>query len=366
MKYGDFKYGEEKYGINITTGNGTISPSGSLSSLKVLLCDLGLATINLSGSIARNIFKVLSGSITINGIIVKLTNRSFTAGTLTISGSITKKIYLIFSGILNINGSLNKLTQQVMSGIVSMSGLLSTLKFYFLVTIDQILLPLGVRVLRDSRAELIPSTRDNTEEIPGKHGELDFGTELKAGMLELHVATDDGLTPLQKEQNRRFYAKHLNPLNGNKVLIFDDDPSKAYNVKYSGKIDINPQGSWFDFVIPFKMSDPIACSVEDNINTGSGIITNDGTFETPLIIEIPGPATNPSISVGATVIAYTGYVSASASLIINTENQTAYIGSVNAIANIAGDIDYVLEAESSVSVVASISGTTVTWKDKWL
>ena len=82
---------------------------------------------------------------------------------------------------------------------------------YFVVDTEGILQPLGVMVLGDSRKDLLPPTRDMTEEIPGRHGEIDFGTEFKARPLELHVATIEGLSPLEKEELRRKCAMYLNP-----------------------------------------------------------------------------------------------------------------------------------------------------------
>ena len=49
-----------------------------------------------------------------------------------------------------------------------------------------ILQPLGVKVLRDSREELLPATRDYVEVIPGMDGEYDFGCDLESRILELH------------------------------------------------------------------------------------------------------------------------------------------------------------------------------------
>jgi predicted phage tail component-like protein len=237
---------------------------------------------------------------------------------------------------------------------------------YFIITTEGRLEPLGVLVLRDSRHELMPQTRDNTEEIPGRHGEIDFGSELKSRLLELHVATDDGLSPLQKEQLKRTMAKYLNPVAGTKKMVFFDDIDVEYEVKYSGKIDLTKYTDWMEFTIPFKMCNPFIKSTAEHSQTGEGVIVNEGTFETPILIEIPGPATSPTISVGTSVIAYTSTIAAGQTLIIDTDTQTAKIGSVNAIAYVTGDIDIMLEPGANVSVVPSISSTLVKWKDKYL
>ena len=157
----------------------------------------------------------------------------------------------------------------------------------FFVDSEKILQPLGLKVLRDSRYEILPGTRENSEEIPGKHGDIDFGTELMPGILELHCVTDDGLTHAQQKQKKRDIAKYLNPLLGYQKLVFADEPEVYYMVKYSGKLDMTPNSQWFDFVLPFKMSDPFGYSEEVSneliaFNSGDNILIEvGGTVENP-------------------------------------------------------------------------------------
>lgn len=234
---------------------------------------------------------------------------------------------------------------------------------FFVIDSNGILHPLGVLVTRDSRYELLPATRDYVEEIPGRHGEMDFGTEFKAKMLELHVATDEGLEPLEKAHLQRMFAKYLDPTKGAKTLIFSDDVEKTYMVKYSGKIDLRPNATWFDFVLPFKMSDPFIIGSFEKTLTGSGTIENEGTFETGLIIEITGPATNPSLTIGGETLKYTGTIPSGQKLIIDTDRETARIGTTNAMANYNGAFPLLYPGETNV--VAG-NNVTIRWRDKWI
>lgn len=239
---------------------------------------------------------------------------------------------------------------------------------YFIVTTDNILEPLGVQVIGDTRYDLLPPTVDTVESIPGMHGEIDFDTTFGMRVLEMHVALDEGMTTAQKLQARRDMAKYLNPLVGYKKLIFMDDPTVAYEVKYAGKIGFEYNVSWFEFVIPFKVK-PFIISASEHSLTGTGSIVNAGTFECPIFIDIPGPATNPYISVGASLISYGSAVASGEILIIDTQKQTAYISAItpiNAMAYISGDIDYALPPSISVSVIPSISTAIVRWNDLWL
>jgi phage-related protein len=235
---------------------------------------------------------------------------------------------------------------------------------YFVVTTDRMLQPLGVYVIGSNKNELLPSTRDITEEVPGRHGEIDFGSEFKARLLELHVATPDGLTAEEKKTLARNMAKFLNPVSGTKKLIYLDDENVMYVVKYSGKIDLTKYPSWMEFVIPFKMSDPFILSVLQNSLTGPGTVTNSGTFETPVLIEIPGPANNPTVSVGGNVLSYGAYVSTGTSLYIDTEAKTVKNGSVNAVADFSGSFPQLAVGDTEVD--GSISATIFKWYDKYL
>ncbi len=234
---------------------------------------------------------------------------------------------------------------------------------YMIVTTENRLEPLGVIVLGDSRKELMPQTRDNSEEIPGRHGEIDFGTEFKARVMELHVATNEGLSPLGKRQLERKIAMYLNPASGTKKLVFLDDPDVEYEVKYAGKIDPTNYPTWFEFTIPFKMSNPFISSADDHSLTGSGTITNEGSIETGLIIEITGEATSPEITIGNEILKYTGTIVAGDTLIIDTEKQTAKIGSTNAMANFNGVFPLLSSGETSVIASGNV---TIRWRDKWV
>ena len=231
------------------------------------------------------------------------------------------------------------------------------------VTSDGILHPLGVLVTNDSREELLPSTRDSTEEVTGRHGEIDFGTEFKARMMELHVATDEGYEPIEKRELQRLFAMYLNPTKGSKKLVFGDDIEKSYKVKYSGKIDIANHPRWFEFVLPFKMNDPFIYGTMERSLVGTGKLVNEGTFETGLIIEIKGPVTNPSLSINGETVSYAGAISSGSTLVIDTEKRTVKNGNANARANYNRAFPLLYPGETNV--VAN-SNVTIKWRDKWI
>lgn len=234
---------------------------------------------------------------------------------------------------------------------------------FFVIDSNNILHPLGVLVAGDSRYELLPATRDYTEEIPGRHGEIDFGTEFKAKMMELHVATDEGNSPLGKAHLQRLFAKYLDPTKGAKTLIFSDDVEKTYMVKYSGKIDLQPNATWFDFILPFKMSDPFIIGSFEKTLIGSGTLVNSGTFETGLMVEITGPTTNPSLAIGGETLSYAGTIPSGQKLIIDTGKETVKIGSNNAMTGYNNAFPLLYPGETSVTAPSNV---TIKWRDKWI
>lgn len=236
---------------------------------------------------------------------------------------------------------------------------------FFVIDANNVLQPLGVLVLRDSRLELLPSTRDSTDEIPGTHGEFDFGTEFNARAFDLHVATDEGYAPLDKAQLQRLFAKYLDPTKGTKTLIFSDDIEKTYIVKYSGKIDITQYPSWFEFTLPFKMSNPFIMGSFEKLLTGNGTLINAGTFETSLTVEIAGPATNPSLTIGNQVLSYAGTIPTGQTLIItsNGSSGTVKLGGINAIPGYNGVFPSLPPGKTNVTAGSNV---TIRWKDKWL
>jgi predicted phage tail component-like protein len=364
-KYGTQKYGTFTYGAAIEAGSGSVTPSGTLAYLKVYLRDVGEGIVSISQSFVKSINKLTgSASMTITGTVSKSTSKTVGSGIVAIAGHAAKTLFVSAGeALLSSIGSVSKrITKIAGQGSISITGTLAKLKYYFFVTTDMILQPLGLLVTKINRS-LMPPTRENTEEIPGRHGEIDFGSEFGSDMIELEVATDDGLTAEEIESTKRTLAQKLNPAVGERDLVLEYEKDKSYKVKYAGRIPLDRYPTWMKFVIPFKILNPFANAVNEKSLTGSGAIINEGTFETGLIIEIAGDATNPSVVIGGVTLAYTGTISAGQKLIIDTDSQTAKIGIANAMAGYNGE--FPLLQPGSVNVTAG-NNVTIRWRDKWL
>ncbi len=232
----------------------------------------------------------------------------------------------------------------------------------FFVDENEILQPLGVLVTNDSRYDLLPQTRDNSEEVPGLHGEIDFGTEFKGRTLEIGVVSLEN-EYFTKKELQYLYAKYLDPTKGYKSLVFADDIDKIYYVKYSGRIDITNYANWFKFTIPFKMKTPFIESIVEKSLTGSGVLVNDGTFEIGMIIEIKGPATEPALIIEDDILTYDGSLLTDEVLVIDTLKQTAKIGNNNATDKYNGVFPLLYLGKTDVVAENNI---TIKWREKYI
>ena len=75
---------------------------------------------------------------------------------------------------------------------------------------------------------LVPSPTDYTEQVPGRAGELYFGSDIESRQFSISIAYDD-LSERQVRQLRQWLTPKATG-----ELIFDERPYKAYGAKISG------------------------------------------------------------------------------------------------------------------------------------
>jgi phage-related protein len=226
-----------------------------------------------------------------------------------------------------------------------------------------ILRPLGVTVLRDNRIDLLPGTRDYFESVPGRPGEYDFGCDLDSMLLELHCAVET--TKADWPDKRATIAGYLNPLLGEQDLTFADEPGRVYKVRYAGSVSVTNFIDGREFTIPFKMCKPYRIASTQSQKIGSGTVVNGGNIETPCVVEIVGLVTNPSVVINGETMTYTGTVTASDKLVIDTERMTVTFNGANAMANY-NKVFPKLAVGDNVVTAASGGTTIVRWLNRWL
>lgn len=93
-------------------------------------------------------------------------------------------------------------------------------------------------IARNIDRTVVPRRRKNKFVIPGRHGTIDYGEgeyEERQIIVELGVFENTNLEDFR--ENIRDIAKWLS---GSGLLIFDDEPDKAYQASVNEYIGINP------------------------------------------------------------------------------------------------------------------------------
>ena len=216
------------------------------------------------------------------------------------------------------------------------------------------------KVLRG--VEFIKNTREYSDKVPGMDGEIYFGSEFEAGIINLpcFIAT----TPDTWDTAESLIMQYLNPKLGEQDLTFANRPGKVYKVVYAGQLKFIDEGPFYrKFSIPFKYHTGKATASSQSTLAGSGTAVNGGNDVCPIIVEIVGPVTNPSVTVAGLIMSYTGQVTASDKVVIDTKKRTCTFNGVNALGNFNSVFPKLAVGNNTISV----SGGTVTtkWFNNW-
>ncbi len=231
----------------------------------------------------------------------------------------------------------------------------------FYIDENGIVYPLGAKLLRDSRIELIPGTTDISDTIEGMHGEISHGSRYEPREFSLHMAID--CPPKERGSVKRKIAKALQPsIFQPQSLEFADDLGKVYYVKYIGEMSSVEYMDGLEFTVPFKVSRVFAEGVE-KVHMGSGILQNEGDVETPVVVEVVGTISNPSISIAGESLKYTGTLSSTSTLIIDTGKMTVTFNGCNAMHRFDGGFPFLQQGETAVTAP---DNATFRWRDRWL
>ncbi|MTI83432.1 MAG: phage tail family protein [Firmicutes bacterium] len=231
-----------------------------------------------------------------------------------------------------------------------------------------VLQPLGLKWIRDNRFELIPGLRKYTEEIPGRDGAISFGANLRPRILTATVGRKVSMDALSDDYRATVFdqiAAQLNPLNGEQVLTFFDEPEKVYKVELSDVVDIPRGRGYIEFDLSFEVLDPYKIGAVQKTLTGSGAATNSGTVATPFTLTIQGSVTDPSVTVGGYTISYVGTIGSGSTLVVDTGKMTAVLDGANALPNYNGVFPKLQPGDNEVTAAAA-GITTLNWYDRWL
>jgi len=155
---------------------------------------------------------------------------------------------------------------------------------------------LGIELLPEFDAPVLPNTRERYVEIPGRQGRWEFTGDLAARKIVLPcaaiAATRAALAAVVRTLTTALLDSDGRPKDVD--LIFLDEPTLTYTVRYAGTINIKRLvgGTVGYFPITFVASDPYAYGAEDtdtnNITAAyqEVAIVNAGDYKTPPTITI--------------------------------------------------------------------------------
>lgn len=231
---------------------------------------------------------------------------------------------------------------------------------------------LNIELLRSTQRRILPDTRDIVLTIPGRPGAYDFGGEFGPRLIELEcvflgTASSAGLQALARN-----LATHLIDIYGKPKtlkLVFDDEPDKYYNVRYTGSLSMQQIVKAGRFTLPLVAYDPFAYSVDEVswasvIASGTSItLTNPGTAAAPVRFRLVGSGEGlyelyPALSLGACPdIALSA--NSNPRIVINDELQLMYNGVLDVDDELVVDTGTFTATKNGQSVVGDIEGNWI-------
>lgn len=242
-------------------------------------------------------------------------------------------------------------------------------------------------VVKDTRKELMPGLKRQSESIPGRDGEIIFETKLMPRLIELHCITNEGITYTEREQRKTQIREFFDPKAGVREITFDDEPGKVYYGRPYGVSSIAQQPNHMEIIVPIRCSDPYIYSNENQVEktftvTGDYMeIEVNGTEETFCIIQAENLATS-SIAGGFNIIPavdaeqqvdklkYNGQIGVGEMVEIDSNKETAYIGEENVVhllspyfITLTSNINRLYYEDNEGSREVKV---VVKWRDKWV
>jgi len=171
---------------------------------------------------------------------------------------------------------------------------------------------LGVELMPEYKEPVLPQTRDQSVEIPGRNGVHLFNTDLGPRVIVLDLVMIDATTPETLQSLTKTFAQVLLDQDGKPedvALVFSKEPNYTYTVRYAGSMPLQRiiGGSKGFFSLPLLAADPFSYAAEDT-DTHNVVaayqtmaVENAGDYRTPPTMTITMQAGSTSVT-GFTLI----------------------------------------------------------------
>ena len=152
---------------------------------------------------------------------------------------------------------------------------------------------LGITLLKDSSRPMLPRIRDRRSYVPGRHGFVDYGADMRELVFALRCAFAGATSQANlRDLGQVLAGLLLNAETGRPAeleLSFSDMTGLSWGVVYSGDLDLKMLGPMVgEFTLEFSAYDPFAREVEDE--TEGTITTSPGSLTVTSSGNVPAPA----------------------------------------------------------------------------
>ncbi|MFT9496605.1 distal tail protein Dit [Anaerosolibacter sp.] len=149
-------------------------------------------------------------------------------------------------------------------------------------------------IVRSVDRNVLPPLKRREIEIPGKHGTYDFDGNVYEKRT---ISIEFGVVHYNFQDLRNKIRLIAAWLSGKGKLVFDDEPDKYYDAKIYQNVPLEQIISSGRFSVifecqPFALSEDIENVATITSNNYNMIIENNGTIETPCIIELKNTGTS--------------------------------------------------------------------------
>lgn len=244
----------------------------------------------------------------------------------------------------------------------------------------------GVRVLKGTKHDALPETRDRSITVPGRHGAFDFGADLGVRQFEIKCALINALDPTDLQLKLRKLATVLTDAYGRPKtfrLMFSEETDKYYDARYTGRVGVDRVHKLGLFSLAFTAFDPLAKSVVpsdeiimdsdtpvlSDILMDTGLsersitlpttfsIINNGTVALRFGYKIVGSGTNVTLSANGKTFSLGTF--ANKTIDVDGEGYLVKIDGIENLTSTSGDFIELLPGVNNVNVAGSTLNFTI-------
>lgn len=252
--------------------------------------------------------------------------------------------------------------------------------------------------LNKKTIDLLPKSRDIEQTIYGRPGRYDYGTELGQRFVKTNFTMIGSDRP-DLVDNLKQFAAVVDPRKGYQKIIFDDDPNHFIWGKYTSQASpsVDYMMTHGKFALTFKCDDPFFYAVDSrSVNwsapyNGQTTVTNNGSVACPVTITLKAPGdtsesyaaagigttnygsgtktSNVKITINGVSVTYTGEISGSDVVKIDTKEFTVTKNGVNDIAHWSGDFPDLAAGSNTITETDEMGvGASVTFDftERWI